>query len=423
MLKLKNIVFEDNGKKISYDYSIDQTIKKYFIEENFFYIKYNEDVSKTPESMAVIPFLSNLLPIAWFAGFMIQVDEIDATFYEALKVIKSKFERDHNRELKGDLIVNKVIKNKIKGSKSVMLFSGGVDAFATYIRIFDKRPDLVTIHGADIEIKEIEEWNDLVDFIETEPQLNKNKKKYIETNLRDFYNFNVDLLLEDLGWWGKIQHGLALIGSIAPLSFINNYSTIYIASSYTDQIDINWGSTPDIDNEIKWANIQTIHDGYELKRQDKVDLISDFTFKNNQNLRLRVCYSELKEDFNCSHCEKCFRTIIGIILSGKDPNNFGFIVKKEFYPEIFDRLNSSSFSKGTKYFWWELMEKAKNTKEYFILEDKNYELPYLERIKNGEIDLMFKRNINKTKKFNTTKYKFILRNKFPLLFKLYKKIR
>ncbi|MCF6294470.1 MAG: hypothetical protein L3J25_02120 [Flavobacteriaceae bacterium] len=424
LLKLNNISFSDNGRKVNYDYSFDNKLKKYFNIDQPFYVKYDLDVSEVPKSILVIPFLSNMLTISWFAGFDIEVQEVDEDFYDAMKLVKIEFEKQFSEyELIGNLIAKQLVKNIINGNNNAMLFSGGIDAYATYIRIHNKIPDLVTILGADIEIDDQSQWNAFTDFIENEKLLQENKKQYIETNVRNFYTYQIELLLKDIGWWGKVQHGLSLIGSLAPISYINSYANIYIASSYTEHIDIAWGSTPQIDEKISWASIKVFHDGFELKRQDKVDLITKFSTDTDTNFKLRVCYSELREGFNCSNCEKCFRTILGIILSGRNPNAFGFKVKKEFYPEIFKILNSSSFSKGTQYFWWELMEKAKTTNEYFILEDKKYESSYLERIKNGELDLMFNKNLNKAKKIDTNKYKFILRNKFPLFFKLYKRIR
>ncbi len=423
MLKLKNINLEDDGKKVVYNYEASNDIQKYFNLKDLFYAKYDIDVSKVPNSILVIPFLSNMLPIAWFAGFDIEVESLDADFYEAIKLIKIEFEKqflDYN--LTGDLIAKQLVENKIEGQNTAMLFSGGVDAYATYIRAYDKTPDLVTILGADIEIEDQSQWNDFTNFVENEKLLQKNKKQYIETNVRSFYTYQVELLLKDIGWWGKVQHGLSLIGSLAPISYINSYSGIYIASSYTEQIDIAWGSTPQIDEKISWASIKVFHDGYELKRQDKVDLITKFSTDTDSNFKLRVCYSERRDGFNCSSCEKCYRTILGIILNGKNPNNYGFNVDEHVYAGIFETLNIGGASRGMQYFWWELMEKAKTTKSIFTFNDEALEKIQLDRIRNGEIHNLLEDKIKNSNGF-TDKVKFIVRNKFSAIYRLYKKIR
>ncbi len=219
-----------------------------------------------------------------------------------------------------------------------------------------------------------------------------------------------------------MQHGFSLIGSIAPISYLNSYKNIYIASSYTKEIDIAWGSTPQIDEKISWAGIQVHHDGYELKRQDKVDLITKFSIDTNNQFNLRVCYSELRSGFNCSNCEKCFRTILGIILNGENPNNYGFSVDKNIYENIFKILNQYGASTGMQYFWQELMEKAKATNNFFVFENKEIENKQLDRIRNSELDKLMQSKINSPKRF-TEKFKFVLRNKYPWLTTLYKKIK
>ncbi|XMO86162.1 hypothetical protein AAFN75_15335 [Algibacter sp. AS12] len=423
MVKLNNIQLADNNHKIVYDYVALADSKKYFNKNVSFYSKYKQDISSVPQSILAIPFVSNLIPIAWFAGFDIEVPELDEDFFNALKQVKIEFENQFPEyELKGDIKVLKLVKNTISASNSAMLFSGGVDAYATYIRTFAETPDLVTILGADIEIEDQSQWLSFTNFIEEEPLLKSNEKRYIETNVRAFYTYQVELLLKDVGWWGKVQHGLSLIGSLAPISYLNGYSKIYIASSYTEQIAIAWGSTPQIDQSISWAGIKVFHDGYELQRQDKVDLITQFSEEKNTDFKLRVCYSELRSAFNCSKCEKCYRTILGLILNGKNPNNYGFNVDEQVYTKMFANLNYGSASKGMQYFWWELMEKAKTTNAIYTFKDEAIEKIELDRIRNGEIHNILEQKIN-TPKSRKSKIKFLIRNKFSGLYKIYKKLR
>jgi len=424
MLKLLQCALENNGKKIVYHYKVSPKIEKYFNKNSPLYIAYQQAVNPVPQSILVIPFLSNMLPISWFAGFDIEVDEVDEDFFNAIKQVKSEFQKQYaSYPLAGQLIAKTLVKNKLSGTKSAMLFSGGVDAYATYIRTYQYTPDLITIHGADIEIQDHKQWHEFTEFIALEALLKNNTKNYIETNVRTFYTYQVELLLKDIGWWGKVQHGLSLIGSVAPLSFLNNYTQLYIASSYTKQIEIAWGSTPQIDEKISWAGIRVHHDGYELKRQDKVDLITAFSKKTNTQFKLRVCYSELRSEFNCSHCEKCYRTILGIILNGENPNHYGFQVDKTVYKSMFEVLNIGSASRGMQYFWQELMEKAKNTENVYVFEDSDLELDELDKIKSGELNRILENKIVSSKKFNSGKLKFFIINKFSGVYRLYKKIR
>ncbi len=423
MLKLNSISYSDNGCKINYNYETINGVSKYFRPSNKFYSKYEIDVSQIPKSIAVIPFISNTITIAWFAGFKIEVDELDEDFFNSLVKIKKIFSKWYpHLKQQNSLVVNKLIKNRQERKGTAMLFSGGVDAFATYIRHIESSPDLITIHGPDIEISDLKQWNDLKLFMANEPVLSNNKKNYVESNVRDFYTYKVQLLIDDLGWWGKIQHGISLLGLTAPLSWVNHYDIILIASSYTKNIDISWGSTPETDEALTWGGIRIVHDGYDLLRQDKVDLIADFCREKLKKLKLRVCYSELRDEFNCSKCEKCFRTILGLILAGQDPNKFGFSVSESFYNDLFNQIGNGNSTKGMNYFWWELMEKAKKTEKPFIFRNKDHEMSHIQQIASGQIsnkleDKLIVNNVSKKR------LKFILRNKFAPIYNAYKKIR
>lgn len=408
---------------VTYDYSVGESIKKFFNPKETFYAKYDVDISDVPESILVIPLLANVITISWFAGFDIYVDELDAVFYESLKNIKLEFIRNYPqlKEVKSELYCKKIVTNNFPTTKAAMLFSGGVDAYATYFRTSSNRQlDLVTILGADVKVDDAKQWNTVVTLNEKEPILKNSLKYYIEANLRTFYTYQVDQLLPDLAWWGKVQHGLALNCLLAPLSYKNGYETIFIASSYTDNIEISWGSTPQIDNQIQWANVSVIHDGYELQRQEKVSQIVSEINKNNSKLNLRVCYAEINNGINCGKCEKCYRTIFGILLSDGNPNNFGFDINSTVYEEVLTKFSDGFYSKGSQYFWWEINEKLKQNKPFFVFEDKEKETKKLIQI-SKLIDNNIAKGYRKGSKLDRIKH--TIQNKFPTLFKHYLRFR
>jgi hypothetical protein len=367
MVTINGFAYSSDGKKIIYDYSVDGGAAKYFSNEKLF-VEYDRDVSGVPKSIAIIPLLVNLMPIAWFAGFDVSVDEVDADFAQALDGLRKEWQRHYPKiqHKQSKLTIGKVVSNKIDGNRTAMLFSGGVDAFATYFRHFDENPDLITIQGADIELSDEKQWADVKKFNESEPILKANSKHYIRTNFQKFYTYHVDFLLPNLGWWGSVQHGMALIGITAPLSWVNGYRIIYIASTRSEHMEFNaWGSMPEIDNQMRWAGLQTIHDGFELRRQDKVDLIVEAVKSKGTYTTIRVCYSDLKDQLNCSVCEKCIRTMFGIMIAGADPNNFGFNADASIYGRIQNAIGSGFRSRGTQFFWQEILEKAQKSPKIF----------------------------------------------------------
>lgn len=422
MLKLNKITFTGGGKKINYDYTVSSKIKKFFNINDPFYSKYEIDVSNTPNSIAIIPLLANIMPISWFVGFDVYIDELDKTFYESIKELRIQFEKHHPEiKLKGNLKFDKLVDNIFNGNNSILLFSGGLDSFESLTRNYSKDLYLASIHGADIEIKDIKRWNQFKEFNNQEKIINKEKLLYIESNLRDFYNYKVDLLV-DIGWWGKIQHGMALIGVLAPMTYSLGITQVFIASSNTGEVNFGWGSCPEIDENMKWANLKIAHDGYHLRRTEKIVNVINFVKEHNENINLRVCYSELRNGANCNVCAKCQRTILGIILAKGNPANYGFDVQDNFYQLLFLNFGKDSImTKGLEYEWWCLQEKVKENKPFFVIKNKEVERMHLEKFINLDLKTIINKNSESVAKIS--KIKYILRNKFSGIYSIYLKLR
>lgn len=127
---------------------------------NKFYSIYNQDVENTPLSIAVIPFLANILPIAWLANLTIYIDELDLAFYEHIVDIRHGYEKMYPKlKFDGHLVIGKLVDNKWENNKYGLLFSGGVDAFASLVAHADQHPDLITVQGSDIHLDEMDAWH------------------------------------------------------------------------------------------------------------------------------------------------------------------------------------------------------------------------------------------------------------------------
>jgi hypothetical protein len=423
MFKINQI--KNTRSIISYDYSYSKKIRRFF-NNNTFFVEYSSlDITNVPDHIKIIPLIANIAPISWFVGFDIYIEEIDEKFYESLLSIKQEFKKYYPTLIKETEIKYNTLRNtEYKADKSAMLFSGGVDAYTTYFRHCDENLDLITIQGADISIGDIKQWNKVVSLFENESmQTINNNKFYIKSNIRDFYSFEVDKLLPNLGWWGLIQHGLSITALTAPLSFINGYKNIYIASSYTRRPNykfIPWGSMPEIDNKIAWAKTSVIHDGAELTRQDKIETIVTSTRKMNCKINLRVCYSENNTNINCSCCEKCLRTIFGIMIAGANPIDYGFDVDISIYSKIKAVLNSGFKTYGCQLFWAEMFYYASSNNNFFILEQSDTEME-----KYKEILEILSVHINSDLKpiTKSQKIKLNIISKYPKLFQIYLALR
>ncbi|MDY8136298.1 hypothetical protein [Aquimarina sp. 2201CG5-10] len=422
MFKLENIQIEE-GKKISYQYTVDKQIQEYFDLNNLYYVLYDQDISQTPMSLAVIPLLANIMPISWFVGFDVYIDEIDETFYESLKELKKQFIKFHpDKEIKGTLHVNTIVKNEFKENNTSLLFSGGLDSYDSLTRHYDKNPYYISIHGADVKIDDTVRWNEFKKFNSEEEILDQSRLFYVESNLREFYTYKIDLLVDHLGWWGAVQHGMALLGVLSPLSYKYGIRDINIAASATNEVTYSWGSSPAIDENMKWANTTVTHDGYQFRRTDKTDNVVRFVNNSEHTIKLRVCYADERTGYNCNVCHKCQRTTLSLILSGANPKDYGLDVPDNFYDLIFKNFGEDCvMTKGIKYQWTCIQDKAAEVNDFFVIKDKEKEQQAIQRFIDLDLDEIVNKNEAKVKQ--DKRRKFVLRQKFPFLYKVYRIIR
>lgn len=328
---MKKIILENilvKNKKVDYFFSINGKIQKYFNISNHLFFEYNYDLSDIPKSILTIPFVANIAPLVWITDSILKVDELDKSFFECLSKIKVAYQNMYpDVPFKGEIIVNNAVDNSyIPEYEAAQLFSGGLDALATFIRIRDKNPLLITEYGWHKESTEDNEvWeadkNNVVSFANSRGLENilihSNYGTFIKAQSID-HDFQSKL---GDSWWHGLHHGLAIISAAIPIAFKLKVECIYIASSYFEGYKAKCASDPTVDNEIRYASGRVFHDGYDINRQDKVKVVVDYFSEMQETANLRVCF--LREE-NCCNCEKCVRTIIGIVAEGQYPRRFGF---------------------------------------------------------------------------------------------------
>lgn len=330
-IRLNEIEIFEN--QLIYKFSISEGLKKYFNTDKMF-VKYSNDINlhEIPKSILVIPFISSILPLMWLTDSIMWVDEVDKTFYRALSRIKSGYQEIYDYYLlKGNFIPAKVISNQFDVKReSLVLFSGGLDAQTTFLRHIDSNPLLFNIQGwyknsfnedngvAEKDIHDISLFSikNNSDFVYAKSNfatlINNNSFKKIQKKLKD-------------SWWHGFQHSMSFISIAIPLCYYLGIEKIYIASSFSIGDIGRCASYPTTDSEFEFAKMgQVFHDGFELTRQDKIKYIVDYQKKINTIFPLKVC--TFNED-NCLKCEKCVRTMLGIIAENGNVKDFGFNVQ------------------------------------------------------------------------------------------------
>ena len=326
-----------NGKRIIYHYSVAGEWAKYFSDQRSSFIEYDSDISCVPDSVLAIPFVCNILPALWLCDAELFVNSLDGDFLENLPFVKDGYCKMYPMLNFGGKIHTKSEKAtpaKSTGT-SACFFSGGVDAHTTLFRHLDEKPDLVTIWGCDVKLSDKAGWDNVMKHVTNTAETYGVNFHGIKSDFRGvLQESKLGKLVRSIGsgWWVSFQHSISIISHAAPLAFVFGWEKVFIASSITEKIRDKFPydcvSVPSIDGHLWFCGCRTIHDGYELERQQKVAYLVKWRNKLHKPLNLRVCW-ESEGGENCSHCEKCYRTILELVSEGADPNEYGFFWRIE----------------------------------------------------------------------------------------------
>lgn len=389
-IKVKSI--QKNNKFIKYDYEISEELEKFFHMDNKLKIEYSIDVSDVPDEIAVIPFITGILPMIYLEDIVVYVDKIDKDFYEAFEPIREGYKQMFPKgNWRGKIVANEVIDNtnNPENNKTSQFFSGGVDSTSSFATHVDEKPEFILIWGSDILQNNEKSWNTAKKIAQdTADQFGINTN-FISSNFRFYINENAlttkyrELLLTS--WWYDVQHGAALLGHVAPIAYLKKIKTHYIPSTLCvhDEHAI-CASYPTLDEKMKFCGCNVIHDGFEKTRVEKVENICKFAERKKQKITLRVCCVEREDEANCCKCEKCYRTIGELIACKRNPKDFGFDVTDKEIKDIKKFFKTQELQESSLIYWREIKNK--------ILEDKDYFR------KNKSIKWIMKFNFDKVKK-------------------------
>lgn len=378
-IKVDNIKVNKNIVQIFF--SVSDNLKIFFHKDLKFEVDYYEEIEEVPNSILVIPFVSNVIPIIWLTDSELIVKELDKNYYNSLAKTKKAFADMYKKDIfKGSVKVGKLIENKSKKkNNSVSVFSsGGIDSTYSLIKLFKqkKKPLLITVWGTDVWDYNADGWYSLQNYAKKIGKKFKLKNLFIKTNFRSFIYEHVltESLLKgkiDDSWWRGIQHGIGLLGHVAPFAYKYGISNHHIPATLNkDNNSATCGSFPTIDESVKFMTTKITHSGYEYSRIKKVEQIVKY-FKN-EPLDLRVCFRDKGRELNCCKCEKCYLTIMELIVLKANPNDWGLIISDEKIAGIREfMLKEASDSPINIEIWDDIIKKAYENKEY-LKQNKNY---------------------------------------------------
>jgi len=343
-----------SGNGIKYKLHIPRYLRKYFLNDAS-YVRYDSgvDLAKVDPSILAIPMVASIAPVAWAVGAGVRLDAIDATYLQSLSKIKDIYRSSHpNFAFSGDIRAKERVTNVFGGNRTGMLFSGGVDSLTSYLRYKNEKPDFISVWGLpDIAHTQAEFWDNMWADICSMADIGGVRAFQIKTDL--FSNINHELLIKEFGvqWFTQVAGGLFVLSLCAPVTAAREIANIIFASSFTEDFKGLQSSHPSVVNNISWADVNIVNDGHELSRQQKLQYLHEP--ENVKYLsRLRVCWESAWKN-NCGCCEKCMRTIAGLIVEGLDPNSCNFNIDESTLTFIKDCLckGKIALDAGTRFIW------------------------------------------------------------------------
>jgi hypothetical protein len=340
-------------------------LERFFTAQPF-RTSYDVPIEDVPEGILVIPVLAQVCPVAWANGADVYVHEVDATFVRALERVEATLCGMYDFLEGGTLYARRTVNPEPEVSDdSGLLFTGGVDSTCSYVRHREAAPTLISIRGWTItpDSADDENWRQLTTRVSEFAAERDLETAFIESNMLSALDHPMLLAhykrYVDGAWYSSVGHGLGLLGLCAPMAYARGMADLYVAATHWEGIDLEWGSRPDIDNHVRWAGTQCHHDSYELTRQERLDVIADYVASNAPTLELQTC--NVRMDGNCGRCEKCYRTAVGLRLSGLEPPAHGYPFVDGEYDRIRSALENGEWVLGQdeKYMWEDIRERTR----------------------------------------------------------------
>jgi bacterioferritin-associated ferredoxin len=358
-IELKGITLQD--KKIIFDFRSNLPI---FYSDRF-YVEYDKGLPAYRESIACIPFVASMVTIGWFYGADIIAPSLDLDYAEALGKIKDFYKKLYPKWHFESEVKAKREKNIFNTHKCGLLFTAGIDSLASYVRSKDKKPVLYSVLGAGIRLNNSGHWDSFKNNIDKFRAQEGIEHVFIKTNLIDIVDTKeMDYYFKGR-WWPSVSHSLILTALTAPVSY-EYLKTLFIASSFWQGTNIEWGSGKVQDELISWGGTSVFHDGFDLTRERKIREI----VKSSPEIHkfIKVC-DEYSGKINCSQCGKCLRTMVSLLQNNIDPKHCNFDINSETLRKLKRRLKYDIFFSAflaTHVFWRDMQ----NNTDYNSLDNQ-----------------------------------------------------
>ena len=345
------------------------TFMRRFLADEPLWVRYEGSVKDIPPGMAAIPFLGIISQIIWFYGGTLDIPVLDTTYAESMDSVKDVCQSMYPEiHLSGKVNIGKKTSALPRDyPRKGAFFTGGIDSMATVLRHRQETPLLISIWGSEQRPHQKKAWQQV-----SAAQIAAAKELGLQRTVITSNYFDVlqQWALEPYfpgrlqrSWYVEVAYGSIFLGLSAPLAWRECIGTVYIASSYTAQNELPDGSYPALVEKTAWAGTRVVYDGGDEERQVKMERIITEVRGSFPGLKFNVCTLG-KDEGNCSLCEKCSRTMVGLALMGVDPAQHGFATAADTPERIQQALEKNEWQQSFAWqlssikFWREMQERV-----------------------------------------------------------------
>lgn len=252
--------------------------------------------------------ISVFIPHCILTGRSIETEiGVDTKFLENVQNLLATFNRWHKRkdfklEIKAPAIE---LESQVKESKSFASFTMGVDSFYTLYTNIDTIDSIIFVVGFDVRKHLTTLLEETLGKLEESSILYGKKLILCETDLKKEVNHGEGFD------WGHYLHGVGIFNIAYCLS--NTFNHFMIPSTFKSDDDFRWGSHFWLDKHYSSSFFKIRHDG-DLSRTDKVKFITKHDIRCLDFLR--VCHTNKDQQYNCTACKKCLRTLCTLEVLG-----------------------------------------------------------------------------------------------------------
>lgn len=146
---------------------------------------------------------------------------------------------------------------------------------------------------------------------------------------------NIRHLCDDRDLW--LNRFFSAVLAAVSHAFAPRLNRVEIAASHDLPSLVPCGSHPMLDPEYSSFDMQIRHRDVELPRLEKLRIVADWPAAMEN---LRVCLANVPDKLNCGRCEKCVRTMTGLVAIGA-LTRCGAFAENDVVPDLFDafRIN------------------------------------------------------------------------------------